>query len=260
MVNCMVKRRKSLYQRGFTLVELLVVLGLIAVLIGLAITGFRTMENTSKTRQTKLMMGNITSMFAEYDAATGLKRQPAYMYDTGGAQSTAAGRNIWTDADPVLADFQALVAPPGLMESGEPSRTTSQAVQNTAVVMKEVLSMPGAKKLITQLGSDALMNTALTMEPVTGETNATIPLDGWGNPIIFVPAAGLRNVYLAGDLPTDTPAKPTFVVRSNKVYQGLDPAVNNPAVLPPDARPFFASAGKDGKFETGDDNVYSFEN
>lgn len=260
MVNCMVKRRKSLSPRGFTLVELLVVLGLIAVLIGLAITGFRTMENTSKTRQTKLMMGNIASMFAEYDAATGLKRQPAYMYNTSGAQYTAAGRNIWTDADPVLADFQAMAAPTGLMESGEPSRTTSQAVQNTAVVMKEVLSMPGAKKLITQLGSDALMKTA--SEPIPGETNATIPLDGWGNPIIFVPAAGLRGVYIGATGPTDPNAAAgnPFVVRSNKVYSGTDPAVNNPAVLPPDARPFFASAGKDGKFETGDDNVYSFEN
>jgi hypothetical protein len=59
------------------------------------------------------------------------------------------------------------------------------------------------------------------------ESRVRIPLDAWGNPIIFVPAGGLAGVH-------------------------VDP------VRSPDGRPFFASAGADGDFATGDDNLYSF--
>jgi hypothetical protein len=37
------------------------------------------------------------------------------------------------------------------------------------------------------------------------------------------------------------------------------PAGFNPLVTAPGNRPFFASAGPDGDFQSPDDNVYSFE-
>jgi hypothetical protein len=63
--------------------------------------------------------------------------------------------------------------------------------------------------------------------------------DGWGNPIIFVPAS----IGLAGS-------------STQGVKLGTSTYV---AITSPDGRPFWASAGPDGDFATGDDNVYSFE-
>src|SRR5205085_11015114 len=78
------------------------------------------------------------------------------------------------------------------------------------------------------------------------ETDAPIHvpliLDAWNNPIIFVPGSGLRVRLLNGK-------------------KSLDPADNTQTyvIQSPDKRPFFASAGPDGDFAKGDDNIYSFE-
>lgn len=61
---------------------------------------------------------------------------------------------------------------------------------------------------------------------------AFVPTDAWNNPILFVPAGGLTDVRIDGASRT---------------------------ITAPDGRPFFVSAGADGNFITGDDNVYSFE-
>jgi prepilin-type N-terminal cleavage/methylation domain-containing protein len=114
-----------------------------------------------------------------------------------------------------------------------------------------------------------------------------ILLDGWGNPIIFVPATGLINVYgnynadmhgnakypLSGsDL--NVAALPQSTLPSG-VSRALDPITspegendpnNRGQPLPtipvgqnPRGRPFWASGGPDGDLSTGDDNLYSFQ-
>lgn len=85
-------------------------------------------------------------------------------------------------------------------------------------------------------------------------------LDAWNNPIIFVPGSGLRVRLLNGqsDYKIDMMQCATAVVVSpeGRVDSITDPL--NPRVLQP-GRPFFASAGPDGDFARGDDNIYSFE-
>lgn len=85
-----------------------------------------------------------------------------------------------------------------------------------------------------------------------------ILLDAWNNPIIFVPASGLRVRLLNGKSandPTDTTQTWIIVSPEGKV-QGN--GSGNPVVTQV-GRPFFASAGPDGDFAKGDDNIYSFE-
>ena len=84
-------------------------------------------------------------------------------------------------------------------------------------------------------------------------------LDGWGNPIIFVPASGLHIRVLNGKStynPTD--------VTQNYIMISPEGTVTNQYTAAPAVtkvgRPFFASAGPDGDFTRGDDNIYSFEN
>jgi len=92
---------------------------------------------------------------------------------------------------------------------------------------------------------------------------APILLDGWGNPIIFVPASGLhvklingQSSYLATD-PSSGATQEYIIVSPEGHVTGQGTA--NPWCDRP-GRPFFASAGPDGDFTKGDDNLYSFEN
>ena len=67
---------------------------IIAVLVGIAVIGLRTLEQNSRARQTKVILGTASSMFAEYKAATALKQQPAAMYGIGAGKYTTAGFDI----------------------------------------------------------------------------------------------------------------------------------------------------------------------
>lgn len=83
---------------------------------------------------------------------------------------------------------------------------------------------------------------------------APLVLDGWNNPIIFVPASGLV-VRLKGNANDyKSTGNITRVITSAGLY---DPAVVTQ--IPANTRPFWASAGPDGVFWQGDDNLYSFE-
>jgi prepilin-type N-terminal cleavage/methylation domain-containing protein len=119
--------------------------------------------------------------------------------------------------------------------------------------------------------------------------------DAWGNPIVFAPGCGMANVTVGGTLghmistgfiPVNSVTIPAWAAgtaytpENYVVYEPTDPnqpvriyrciqahtaaAATTPsnaagywAELP--ARPFFASAGPDGDFSKGDDNIYSFE-
>ena len=86
-------------------------------------------------------------------------------------------------------------------------------------------------------------------------------LDAWNNPIIFVPATGLTVRLLKGQN-SNNPADPsqTFIVMSpeGQVQQYDSTKAGSPYVIKA-GRPFWASAGPDGDFSKGDDNIYSFE-
>jgi type II secretory pathway pseudopilin PulG len=88
---------------------------------------------------------------------------------------------------------------------------------------------------------------------------APLLLDGWQNPIIFVPGTGLRVRKIGSKselVPSDK--EQTVIVTSPEGKTGRDTATGLPTVVQV-GRPFFASAGPDGDFATGDDNIYSFE-
>jgi prepilin-type N-terminal cleavage/methylation domain-containing protein len=101
-------------------------------------------------------------------------------------------------------------------------------------------------------------------------------LDAWGNPIIFVPATGLINVFTGAGTPDATVAAlpppigsiPAGISRRLPAITSPEgqndpnygpPAVAVPPGQKPPGRPFFVSAGPDGDLSTGDDNLYSFE-
>ena len=113
-----------------------------------------------------------------------------------------------------------------------------------------------------------------------GTPDPPIPVDAWNNPIIFVPSGGLiiadaynsNKVYKVGSIVlTSFSTPPTTAVAFRALKAGKLPSPANadpweqlpanfsPIVTSPGNRPFWASAGPDGDFQTPDDNIYSFE-
>jgi prepilin-type N-terminal cleavage/methylation domain-containing protein len=268
--------------RGFTLVEILIVIAIIALLGTIAFVGYRAVTRQGLTNRTRMTLSNVASIFAEYDAKTKLKRQPTH------AWTQAAGGNatyytvppyrvppelppafdFWKDYNPAITatpernDEQEGMPAPSSVDQD------SAAVRNTQIVLYLAAQIPSNKTLIDNVDAADVMklHDNLPETATFDERQHPVLLDAWGNAIIFVPASGLRGVYL-GDPPEE------FVVTSVKVYAADDLP---DGVVAPNARPFFASAGEDGVFgysdtngskafedgsDTGggDDNLYSFE-
>jgi type II secretory pathway pseudopilin PulG len=276
------------------MIEILVVVGIIFVLVALGVTAMQGLTDQGNRNRTRTALSNAASMLAEYETRAGLTRQPPEMW-TGNPVSPArfagSGINIWKDYSPSAAGFQGLPSPgdvkpyppePPPLAPARKQRTHSAAVRNTQIVLNVLSGVPANKTLLNNLPREQLFFPTddastgpvdPTNDPATtlDETTAPVMLDGWGNPIIFVPASGLRGVSL-GDREGAT-AAPLYVITSVKPY--LDTALPTDTIAP-NARPFFASAGPDGVFDLapgddgqygtaddvsgGDDNVYSFEN
>jgi len=100
------------------------------------------------------------------------------------------------------------------------------------------------------------------------------PLDTFGRPILFVPACGMQVGGAFESAKSYDVANRVFTgTGSARVYyECIAPAAAGTAVTntalwrlatpirSPDGKPFWASAGPDGTFDTAGDNLYSFEN
>jgi type II secretory pathway pseudopilin PulG len=206
--------------------ELMIAIGIIIVLGAILIAGMKSITTGSKANAAKMDLNNVRGMLAELEATA--KDDYAYI-KTG-----------WIA--PIVA--------PGQVKEGGVDREGTVVLQ-TAWVYQKMRSVPANRNVMAQLPADRLMKWSATTKvpqppPNAGLMNppnptmapAAVPIlvDSWNNPIIFVPAQGMSGMTTGGV--TYTVAAP---------------------FKSPDGRPFFASAGPDGDFTKGDDNVYSFE-
>jgi hypothetical protein len=175
--------------------------------------------------------------------------------------------SIWSDADPIdpgpvsvtNPEPDPFPVPTGILAkdaitaatAATAKRYTAPAIVNTQRVMGLLQSVPANRSIITNLPANQLMSEVLPattagLLPAAGGTPPNPPLivDAWGNPIIFVPAGGLYGMTVGEILRLRAPTSATS-------FNG--PITSN------DKRPFWASAGADGDFAKGDDNIYSFE-
>jgi prepilin-type N-terminal cleavage/methylation domain-containing protein len=220
-------------RRGFTLIELLVVIGIILVLVGMAVVGYNQLDRSVAAKQTRVTLHNLAAMEVELDAEAGPDfvegPVPPAVYATGSFLNVAPVTPTPWDVNP-----------------GQPNRYMA-AVSTTQTVIGVLMRSPKNKDAVAQAPSKTLLRDT--------NNNAMSPpdfVDAWNNPIIFVPSGGLKGVTL-----TQTQGNPngaTYTVRSSGVY----PTGSEPGLGPKD-RPFWASAGQDGDFSKGDDNVYSFQ-
>lgn len=149
------------------------------------------------------------------------------------------------------------------------------AIYNTGQAMVFLMRLPAVAQRISKVPSTKLLtipapsgNAQLAFTVTTGTLAGPIMLDGWGNPMIFVPAGGLVTRVSDG---TNANGFKIVLVRSSGTII-LNSSANsytakNPPPLKDNDHPFWASAGPDGDFygsktrntNGGDDNIYSFQ-
>lgn len=280
-------RRARRGRRGFSLLEILAVIGIILVLIAIAVVTFGALNPSSKSTRTTL--ANCEALVKEVEGQLGaswlgLGRFPAPNGLVTKEQANY-GRRYGSDPDAGAVAYTRAVL---LRASSIPNvkKAIQQLPQKLLDVPPQNMSFPSASgwSVGTNYRPGARVSVPVGMGPpqqyictrthlaadgnkppgtgywvrdvsLTAEVgSAPIILDAWGNPIILVPGA------LTG---VDVGDQTNRIVTAIGV---LDPTKYPPPTgaaaetLPKSCRPFFASAGPDGNFKTGADNLYSFEN
>lgn len=206
---------------GFTLVEMMTVIAVILILAGMLFVGARYMSASAKRDRTRTALQTLRGMLTEREAAKD-------------AKTVKTEINALFPALPLPPAYPQLNVSAGLIvDTAQASRypAVGNAVGITQTLISMLIATPANKQILSNFPKRQFLEP-----PSSGATayNPPILLDGYENPIIVVPSGGLAGVSLNG--------------------------VVQPVITSPDGKPFFASAGPDGNFQTGDDNVYSFEN
>ncbi len=288
--------------KAFTLIEILVVIGIILVLIGLFFVGGKVITGQAKERDTRTTLDICKTLFENYRTATHLTRPPpagsggTMAITTANISANGPGNSITTSRFWTVGQEVA----PGTLSNdpndyNTPMKVSAmpQALINTALVMYALKSLPENAAILNNIPAGKTLNVSIALLSTgRGVSNIfTVPLllDGWGNPILFVPGGGLGLATASVVAPA---LPPTGVVWMDTTTYGIvtsagvvtnvstatPPLVSYDAANPPSGtmmtnQPFFVSAGPDGSFNNfvnstnaatntqtqSDDNIYSFK-
>jgi prepilin-type N-terminal cleavage/methylation domain-containing protein len=265
-------------RRGFTLIELLVVMGIILLLVGIAVFSYQKLERVASGNATQSRLQTCVSIESEYEMSgnTNIIEGPSNPV-------VIPNGSVIVPPNPIYVLNQSLGAPGSVNIGAQPRYSTPWSVGSlgppatgasqdrtvvwTSAIMQIYAQVPGVQSTIAQLPTAALLPTnpdvapyvevttgntlpstapPTTSPPPNGGIGTVVIVDAWKNPIIYVPSGGLSNVWIGGTVP------PTGV---NTATGG--PWAHPMVVRSIDHRPFWASAGPDGIFSQGDDNLYS---
>ncbi len=253
----MLMRRKA-----FTLIELLLVIGVLIILIGIAVWALKGAVGSGAGNATKTTLENLTNMSEELNRKNKL----------AGFEGPPSENPIYPFQPPPV--FGGEIAPALVTSDSKNTDRFGPAVRNTAEVMRRLSSIPDNKKNLEKLPSDQ----TLAVPPSGTSGGGTVVMDGWRNPILFVPATGLH--YVASSQKDSTASGANYAKGARVIAPKQSSPANYPMVYwtamtstnsgppgpdwfegirSPDGRAFWASAGPDGNFIQGDDNFYSFE-
>lgn len=184
--------------------------------------------------------GNYIPMMPSPYYLTGTYVQPANTLGTQQASfiPAAPANNVGSNAQSQTYNFAAVAEPNAF------GGTTMELFRCVQANPAPAVPPPDIRYWVPV--GNAVSSAANGGSLVSSEATVPVLLDAWGNPIIFVPG---------GQLGLTVSSIPSPLAGSGVLVAGGRPFV----VSSPDDRPFWASAGPDGDFSLGDDNLYSFE-
>jgi prepilin-type N-terminal cleavage/methylation domain-containing protein len=251
-------RRTHSQSRGFTIVELLVVVAIIAVLIAIAVTVGGRVVASGKGRQTTESIRVLETMLNEYQAS----QQVSPALTVNHPDPKASAQTI------VIADAVSSTAQP-----------TDKPFDTVAWFLVQMQDSSSAAGMVKSLGKalqpsyrDATGKPQSYIDKIADGTPFNTVLDAWGRPIRYVhPAAdGVydRAVYNAGQplnsvLDRAAPGSRTYAPAAGNLVRTTDKAkVASVDLLSDGGRcvgkaAYFYSCGPDGDPSTTADNVYS---
>jgi prepilin-type N-terminal cleavage/methylation domain-containing protein len=223
-------------RKAFTLIEILVVMGIIAVLMAILFLGFGHVSKSTHANATHATLQTLRGMLTEYETAGGTIQKLETLYDP----SVPPGPS--PDVAPTGAAFPGpfQIAAPTFSMAARPSAPEDPRIDKTRLVMSRLLAIPANKKVLDSLPADTVDRTG----------TFPILLDARHNPILYVPRRGITNVGLGKT--------------GGATYSNPDQTINSPGAKPisktvKEGRPFFYSAGEDANFAAGDDNLASLD-
>jgi type II secretory pathway pseudopilin PulG len=237
-------------KRGFSLLELLIVIGVMMVLMAMAVISYNLISRSVASRQTRTTLENLKAMLDELNAEAGPDALPTYNNGAAIGYNPNASPAINTAAN-TIGD---VTAGGSNDRYGNNTGTGSTIVVQTQAAMATLMRSPKNLQALSEIPAKLILKD-VNNNPYPLSTGPVL-LDGWGDPIIYVPAGGIWVWTTNGSTAT------AVLIKSR------------------DGRPFFASAGPDGDFGAwsgvagsspnvtstpttptrGDDNVYSTEN
>ena len=269
-------------RRGFSLIEILVTIAIIALLAGILLVGLGRVGASAKDRQTRVTLEAAAGMLADYVAAQGERNFERYIsygadggdyvYDVydGNVKFTGVGTIDGNDSAQLeIGDTPDPATTAGLfVAEATAGRFGDAGPRQTKFAMQRMTSVPGVRDVAAALPSGSLMTPDEVAQITFGDTDTNadltpgaipMPLDAYGNPLVLVPAGGLVGVYFEAH-----GGEPHRITSRGVVEPDNDAGTTWAVALPTDdipanTRPFWASAGQDGNLATGDDNLYSFE-
>ncbi len=227
--------------RGFSLVELMIVIAIIVILVGLVLAVSTGLLRKSEDRVTRNVMQTLDASMREW------QRQVDRPLT---AQNTAAESGAYdVPFNPVLTNETNLLWPSS--EGVLPPPYNSVLRAQRTIWLYELLGQQAlARDMMSKLPEETFRRT---------RTAAAVPiffslkecLDGWGNPILAVFPGRL---WVLGDVGT---ADLDGTIRSAQEIDVLGPAADVKAQCR-NRQVLFVSAGPDGDLTTTADNVYSY--
>jgi len=218
---------------GFTLIELLVAMGIAVIVMAIIITGLAQALGGTERRSTQTTLNIARGMLGDFtsDSQNRNRLFRQILTSEGGFGSAVA------------------IANPGLItnvtNSQNPVMDSSRRIQNL------LLSKASSRQILESMPANQIEVDAATRlthsQAARGgpSVQTTALLDAWRNPILFVP----DGFETSAGLPTGTGG-----------LAGVTAGGVAGTIRSPERKPYFVSAGADGSFLTGDDNIYSFEN
>jgi prepilin-type N-terminal cleavage/methylation domain-containing protein len=218
-------------RRAFTLIEILVAVGIIAALVAMVFLGFGHVRHGVDETSTRVMIDNLKGMMVEY-RATGASEDAIESLFRIDPPTSPAPPDFPAARPDFPNNYQVRAPDRAVSVDALPQDRDCPAVVKTRRVMTRLLAVPANKAIVD----------ALPAEQQWWTSAGVVLLDAHRNPILYVPHKGITRVNFGRRVLDD--GKEGFADADRAVYTLAQHG-------------FWVSAGADARFDTGDDNVWS---